>query len=72
MVGRAKFHCELPDKSEGCIAVKEERHRNIMSRRRGLKSPGQVRVARFINSLAHKEITVESYTDAVKSRSACS
>ena len=50
-----------------CIAVKEDRHQNIMSSvvlKKGIEEPwAGERVARFINSLGYKEITLKSDTE---------
>ena len=47
-----------------CIAVKEDRHQNIMSSvvlKKGIEEPwASERVAGFVNSLGYKEITLES------------
>ena len=57
----------IPDESVTCIAVKEDRHQNIMSSvalKKGIEEPwASRRVGRFINSLRCKEITLESDTD---------
>ena len=56
----------IPDESVTCIAVKEDRHQNIMSSvvlKKGMGEPwASERVARFINSLGYKE------TDHVEKR----
>ena len=50
-----------------CIAVKEDRHQNIMSSvvlKRGIEErQASERVARFINSLGYKEITLKCDTE---------
>ena len=50
-----------------CIAVKEDRHQNLMSSvvpKRGIEEPwASERVARFTNSLVYKEITLKSDTE---------
>ena len=57
----------IPDESVTCIAVKEDRHHNIMSSvvlKKGTEAPwASKRVARFINSLGDKEITLKSDTE---------
>ena len=54
----------IPDESVTGIAVKEDRHQNIMSSvvlKKGMEEPwASERVAGFINSLGHKEITLRS------------
>ena len=51
----------IPNDFLTCIAVKEDRHQNIMSStdlKKGIEEPQESeRVARFINSLGLKEIT---------------
>ena len=57
----------IPAESVTCIAVKEDRHQNIMSSvvlKKGIEEPwASERVARFINSLVYKEITLKSDTE---------
>ena len=57
----------IPDESVTCIAVKEARHQNIMSSvafKKGIEKPwASERVARFINSLGYKEITLKRDTE---------
>ena len=54
----------IPDESVTCIAVNEDRHQNIMrgvALKRGIEEPSaSERVARFINSLGFKEISLKS------------
>ena len=56
----------IPDESVTCIAVKEDTHQNIKSSvvlKKGIEEPwASERVARFINSLGYKEITLKSDT----------
>ena len=57
----------IPEESVTCIAVKEDRHQNIMSSvvlKKGIEQPwASERVARFINSLGYKETTLKSDTE---------
>ena len=57
----------MPDESLTCIAVKEDRHQNSMSTvvvKKGVEEPlASERVARFIDSLGYKEITLKSGTE---------
>ena len=57
----------ITDESVLCIAVKEERHLNIMSSvvlKKGMEERwASERVARFINSLGYKESTLKSDTE---------
>ena len=57
----------IPDESVTCIAVKEDRHQNILSNvvvKKGIEEPwASEKVARFIDSLGHKEITLKSDTE---------
>ena len=54
-------------RSVTCVAVKEDRHQNIVSSvvlKKGIEEPwASERVARFIISLGYKEITLESDTE---------
>ena len=56
-----------PKESVTCIAVKEDRHQNIMSSlvlKKLIEEPrASDRVARFINSLGYQEITLKSDTE---------
>ena len=56
----------LPEESVACIAVKEDRHQNMMSSmvlKKGIEEPwASERVGRFINSSGYKEITLQSDT----------
>ena len=55
----------IPDESVTCIAVKEDRHQNMMSSvflKKCIEEPlACERVARFINSLVYTEITLTSF-----------
>ena len=57
----------IPEESVTCIAMKEDRHQNIMSTivlKKGFEEPwASKRVARLINSLGSKEITLKSDTE---------
>ena len=57
----------IPEESVTCIAVKEDRHQNTMSsvvlKKVIEESLASERVARFINSLRYKEITLKSDTE---------
>ena len=50
-----------------CIAVKEDRHQNIMSSvalKKGVEEPWTIeRVSKFIDLLGHREITLKSDTE---------
>ena len=58
----------IPGESVTCIAVQEKRHQSIMSSvalKEGIEEPWvSERVARFINSLGYKQITLKSDTEA--------
>ena len=57
----------ISEESITCIAVKEDRHQNIMSSvamKKGVEEPWTVdRVAKFIDSLGYREITLKSDTE---------
>ena len=60
----------IRDESVTCIAVKEDRHQNIMSRvvlKKGIEERWRSeRVARFINSLEYKELTLKNGTEPTR------
>ena len=57
----------IPEESVTCVAVKEDRHQNIMSSvalKKGVEEPWAVeRVAKFIDLLGYREITLKSDTE---------
>ena len=62
----------IPDESVTCIAVKEDRHQNIMSSvvlKNGIEEPwASERVARLTNSLGYKGDRVEKWQRASNNR----
>ena len=60
----------IPDESVTSIAVMEDRHQNTMSSvvlKKGIEEPwASERVARFVNSLGHKEITLKNDTEQAR------
>ena len=56
----------ISEESITCIAVKEDRHQNIMSSvamKKGVEEPWTIeRVAKFIDLLGYREITLKSNT----------
>ena len=57
----------IPEESITCVAVKEDRHRNIMSSvalKKGVEEPWAVeRVVKFLDLLGYREITLKSDTE---------
>ena len=57
----------IPEESITCVAVKEDRHQSIMSRKalkKGVEEPWAVeRVVKFIDLLGYREITLKSDTE---------
>ena len=57
----------MSEEAVTCIAVKEDRHQNIMSSvalKKGVEEPWTIeRVAKFINLLGYREITLKSDTE---------
>ena len=57
----------IPEESITCVAVKEDRHQNIMSSvalKKGLEEPWAVeRVVKFIDLLGYRETTLKSDTE---------
>ena len=57
----------VPEESVTCVAVKEDRNQNIMSSvtlKEGVEEPWAVeRVAKFIDLLGNREITLKSDTE---------
>ena len=58
---------KIPDEPVTCIALKEDRHQNIMSSvvlKKGIEEPwASERVERFINSSGYKDVTLKSDTE---------
>ena len=58
----------IPEESITCVAVKEDRHQHIMSSvalKKGVEEPWAVeRVAKFIDLLEFREITLKSDTES--------
>ena len=63
----------MSEKSVTCIAVKEDRHQNIMSSlalKKGVEEPRRIeRVAKFIDLLGYREIMLKSDTEPESLRS---
>ena len=56
----------ISEESITCVAVKEDRHQNIMSSvalKKGVEEPWTERVVRFIDRLDYREITLKSDTE---------
>ena len=61
------YHILKPNSTVNSLTIPEDRHQNIVSRvvlKKGIEEPwASERVARFVNSLGYKEITLKSDTE---------